>query len=132
MEEMARRQPPELLVGKIEALLNSEIPAKVNAKTGEITPARPDPISVSAGLKLALGYLIGEPVKRMAIADATPRTEVDSQERIQRSPAAMRAMAELLMDSPEGRAAVAAAGALPKNRSVEIVEVEPEDEGAEG
>lgn len=120
-EELARRFPPEVIAGHIQELLEASLPDKVS-KDGEVTKGRPDALSRGTGLRLLLGYLVGEPIKRVAVQDVTPReSDSETQERLARSPAAQRALAGTLADTPEGRAAMEAA--LASGRAGAVVEM---------
>ena len=129
-EELARRFPPDVIAGHIQELLEASLPDKVDKDGNVVTKGRPDALSRGTGLRLLLGYLVGEPIKRVAVADVTQReTDDETHARLARSPAAQRALAATLADTPEGRAAMEAVLRSSNRAPAGIIEAEP---GAEG
>jgi len=108
--------PPEKVSEYLNKLLNATVPMK----HGE----RPDIHAITAALKFIFGYRIGEPVKRIAMADVTERETDDAvMSRIAASPAAQRALAATLADLPGGREILETA-AKAAGRTMEAVEVQ--------
>lgn len=106
--------PPEVVSKHIQRLLDATVPMK----HGE----RPDPNAIATALKFLLAYRIGEPVKRIAVADVSEReTNEDTLARLAASPAAMRALAATLSEMPGGREAMDSA--LRTGKTMEAVEV---------
>lgn len=119
---LAKTFPPPVIIGHIQRLLDATVGGKPGPD-GEIQGARPDAHSVRAGLTLLLGYLVGEPVKRIAVADATPKeSDEDTLARLAASPAAMRALAATLSEMPGGREAMDSA-LRTAGKTMEAVEV---------
>lgn len=131
--EMDARFPPSYICDRLEELMNAKLPDKENKKTGEITEGRPDSQARGVGLRMYFEWRNGEHARKLAKAagDVPKQIGEGSQERMLRSPAAMRMAAEMLADSPEGRLAMAAV-LCSKNHAAEIVDIEPGEVDAEG
>lgn len=106
--------------------MNARLPDKVDKKTGEVIQGRPDATSRGTGLRMYFEWRNGEHARNLAKAagDVPKQIGEGSQERMLRSPAAMRMAAEMLADSAEGRLAMEAV-LKSKPRTVVDVESEP-------
>lgn len=132
--EIESRFSPGWICDRLEELMTARLPDKVDKNTGEVIEGRPDATSRGTGLRMYFEWRNGEHARRMAKVAASDTPKVigeGSQERMLRSPAAMRMAAAMLADSAEGRRAMEEV-LCSKNRSVEIVEVEPECADGEG
>jgi len=95
--ELEKRLPPEKLLGYIEELLNAQRPIYATVDGNQkVVGHEPDYVAMNNGLKWALNYKEGLPLKRVVEIKRHEANDAEVIDRLSRKPAMRRAYREFL------------------------------------